>query len=1026
MNINSLYFFDKNGENLNLEQVDSVWKGTIYFEPISTYLFNNENIFILEKVGLDYRFPVLSPNQYFKFSWNSTKNSNEFFIYEVKRDFQLRESFISKLDQFTVSYSELNPSGTSPLDIKAPLQINIAFNPTVEIKYERTLSIYIVTNQVETKFAEIGFYGEGVEEDERFKIWAQNFGIKFLKEDANILKDYDIKEAVPDWQKVNQARKELLVSKEHVYPYIGTYKGLSNFINLLGYKDVLKVKEYWRNTNNISSGNNQYRLVDISDYLDDGIIDSLEVGDVNNNRVFKKTEFLALVYQFTRETSDFDDDGVPIVEETTQFTVNEIFYKLNGLSEKLKAEIIPVNVKIKDVIGEFIYFQKITLSLWTDDTRIFDVPLNQEMKVNSFPQPKTTEITIRTVDPLFRAKEFDGLDFGLDRLNFGTVDPYEFNQKYTQEQNLQLIEYVESYYTSVKNQRAKNVGQRLAWETGDEPQRNIATPVVLSIDIQKILIQDLKGVKLEDLTEIYPGLNQYWTLENISFKNFYEIEWVIEKKAPNPYSFSYRGKVVDLYKLAHFLPYSGDYKVTAKVYDFYGNSTVISSNILIEATKPHIVGFTRLEDKFDYHVGNLSNVQLQDFGASPLYYPKVNVLSNEGAINKIDIYKNLLEWISFYKNRYGLGQNILDAELYDPISNSYVPFTSTTQNNPKKSYWGLGEDGIPLTLKDFRNIELGSLYWLRLTNLIHLDDFNAGFYIRNPKAGEKIKASLYSDYALPSFSSLEELVDKLNDSEHPFISMFIFEIINGRKSDGQYIIHAQARFLSKITYHILSEIGGFSPSPKPSPSPSGSGSKMSIDKYTFFLPRKTFSKGLIDYLKALSPVFEDETMFLLAKTSDVLSGAVQDPGFWKEQKYWDFNNDVQRGHLPSTIDQNAFNISDIKIFDETFIMPQNNIGFFVVNNIDGKSEFIWTLSNTISGEEIIRVKSVPFFVWKFKDLGKFSLSVRIYDNRKNEYFGISENLINVFDKKQYIRYTEDQLNTRKLKLTQGRVSRVLV
>ena len=51
----------------------------------------------------------------------------------------------------------------------------------------------------------------------------------------------------------------------------------------------------------------------------------------------KKTEFLAIVYQFTRATDSFDDDGIPIIEETTEFTVNEIFYKLNLLNDKLNA-----------------------------------------------------------------------------------------------------------------------------------------------------------------------------------------------------------------------------------------------------------------------------------------------------------------------------------------------------------------------------------------------------------------------------------------------------------------------------------------------------------------------------------------------------------------------------------------------------------------------------------------------------------------------------------------------------------------
>ena len=1022
MTVNSLLFFDKFGENLNLKLVSNVWTGTIYLDNVSTYLFDNENIFILEKVGADYKFPTLNPGDSFEFKWSSTENKDELFLYEVVRDISLKENFISKVETFEVTYASLYPGGNSQLDLKLPMQVNIAFSPSDEIKFERILQIYYKTSSSSTLIANISFYGEGIEEDERFEVWAKNFGIKFLKEDANLLKDYDIKEAIPDWQKVNQARKELLVSKEHIFPYIGTYKGLSNFVNILGYKDILQIKEYWLNINPRSSYYNKMSMVDISDYLDDGKIDTLDLVDKNSGirggKQFKKTEFLALVYQFTKATNEFDDDGIPIVEETTEFTVNEIFYKLNKLNKKLKDEILPINVKIKDIIGEFIYFQKLTISYWRDDNQIFDYNLNQGFGFDVSPSNISTTLTVRDLNPLFRSKISSGIDFGLDRINLGDVDPYEHGQKYSKAQNLQLIEYIESYYTSIKDQRASNIGKKLSWEYGDDPEKKIGSPVILSISTEKLTLQDLKGVKLEDLDAMYPGMDPYWTLENIDYRNFYEITWKITKGSPNPYNFEYRGRISDLNKIAHFLPNPGEYRVIAEISDFFGNITVLSQSVTVDEILPQILAFTRLEDKFDYTVSNLHNVQLQDFGASTLYYPKVTVLDNEEAVFKIDIYKNLLEWISFYKNRYGLGQNINDAELYDINTNTYIPYNDPSQNHPKKLYWGLGEDGVPIKLKDFRDIRIGDLYWLRLTNLIHLDDFNAGFYLRNPKPGNSIKILLYSEYIIPNFSTLEELVQILNTSDHPAISLFNYEIINGRKSDGQYVIHAEAKFLSRIMYHILSSLGG--PSPSPSPSPSNRGIGGGSDKYTFFLPKGVYSKSAVNFLKSISPVFDEETLFLHAKTSDILSGAVQDPLFWQDQKYWKFAEDQQRGYLPTTIDQNAFNITDIKLFEETFAIPENGIVFFVINNIDGKNDFRWTLIDSF-GNEVIKVKSVPFFVWKFKDLGNFSIQAEVFDAKSSRYVNKLENFIRVLDKRSYISETERKLNDRKLKLNRNRV-----
>jgi hypothetical protein len=161
-------------------------------------------------------------------------------------------------------------------------------------------------------------------------------------------------------------------------------------------------------------------------------------------------------------------------------------------------------------------------------------------------------------------------------------------------------------------------------------------------------------------------------------------------------------------------------------------------------------------------------------------------------------------------------------------------------------------------------------------------------------------------------------------------------------------------------------------------------------------------------------------MFLLAKTSDVLSGAVQDPSFWQEKKYWKYENGRQIGHLPTTIDQNAFNINDIKLFEESFVVPENAFVFFVINNLDGKNDFLWTLTDSTTGEEVFRVRSVPFFVWKFKDIGTYSLSVTVTDNRRTQYSSQVKNLIRVLGKREYTRNIESRLNRRKIDLLKDR------
>ena len=1005
MNVQNLNFFDKFGKNLNFlyDNIDSLWRGKIFFKNISIYLFDNENLFILEEISTNtYKFPTLAQGQSLKFVWQDSKNSDEVFLYDVVRDTTLLENFINKIESSTVSHSDFSNS-PAPLDIKMPLQVNIAFSPNTEIAYERKLLVNLIDGSTETTIAEFDIYGEGIEEEERFRIWAQNFGIRFLREDANILKDYDIKEAFPNMDALNKARKQLLVNKEEIYPYIGTYRGLINFINILGYRDLLKVKEYWQNINASSAYFNKLAMVDITDYLDDGKIQSLDLVDKNSNlksgKQFKKTEFLALVYEFTRVTGEFDDDGIPLIEETTDFTVDEVFYKLNLLQKKLKTEILPINVKIKDVIGEFIYFQKLTINYWPDSTIIRDYQINESVEIGVYPG-NSTNLVLRSLDPLYRQSDPNGVDFGVVRFNDSAKNPFENFQYYAKSEIPAIVEYITEFYDNIRDQRLPDLGARLSWEYGDDPQRVIGAPVVLVADINKLTLNDVKGVKLEDLDEIAVGISAYWTLENIDFRNYYEIKWKITRPGPNPYNFEYRGRIADLYQLPHFLPFAGKYRITIELYDFCGNISVFSKFIEVsDQMKPEIIAFSRIEDKFEYSIKNLSNVQLRDFGSSPIYYPKINVLDNEDSAVKIDLYKNLTEWGSFFMNRYGMGQNVYDVDIYDVDTAAYVAYNDPLQNHPRKRYWGLGENDTPITLKDFRDIEIGSLYWMRLNSFVHVDDFEAGFYFYTPTAGDTIQISLFTPYVIPAFISLDDLCTIMNASIDPAISLFTYSVLNGTD------VHAQAKFLSKELYHTISY----------------SGATITGDTYTYFTPKKVFSTSLVNHLVANYPAFEEENLFVFAKTSDVLSGNMQNPNFWVDD-YWYFDNNQQYGFIPTTIDQNVFNLGDIKLFKDTFTIPENGIVFFVVNNLDGKNDFIWSLTNTVTGEEMMRVKSVPFFIWKFKDIGNFSLSVRVIDNRETNYENSVQNFIRVLNKTQYSFEIEDRLNVRKNYLIKNSVA----
>ena len=509
MNISKLRFFDKNGEAYNLEYITngstSYWYGADYFLPISTALYDVSNIFILEETNGEYHFPDLGTGGRLTAKWKTSKDADNFFLYTITAPTPEDDnSYLTRRSQIEISQSDFG-SNFNFAAHKYPLQLNVAFNPFIEKAYNRELEIFWYNGSTEVKIAEIGFYGEGEDEDERFRVWLANFGVKFNREDAEILKDYDLKEALPDWQEVNRARKELLVNRDQVYPYVGTYKGMINLINLMGYRDVLKVKEYWQNVDKSSPYYEKFAQIDITDMLDDGIVQNIDLvnrnAQIKKGERFAKTEFLALVYEFSKPSDDYDDDGLPIVEFTTDFSVNEIFYKLNLLSEKLKVEVLPINVSIKDIIGEFIYFQKFNLRYWPDRTDIVATELNEKFKAKIlYPNTSAQELVIRDIKALFPKENLTSA-FPFVTFNISSEYPYKNGQYYDTAQTPSFIQAIANYYTHEKAYEFNFHGQPNPFKEGDDAHGQTGCPIVLLSDIAELTLKDLDGSSFDEFRD---------------------------------------------------------------------------------------------------------------------------------------------------------------------------------------------------------------------------------------------------------------------------------------------------------------------------------------------------------------------------------------------------------------------------------------------------------------------------------------------------------------------------------------------
>ena len=851
MNINNLVFFDRNGESYNFSQnSDGVWQGADYFLPISTSLYDVSNIYILEKVGNSYKFPTLSPGSSLQFRWRTAEAKDEFFLFTIAKEDPHTDSptYISRQTSLDINYEDINPGGLNDLDLTYPLQVNVGFSPNLEQAYTRVLDVYYENGANTELVLTITFYGEGEDEDSRFRVWLENFGIKFNLDDALLLKNYDLKEGLPDWKQLNQARKELLVNRDQIYPYVGTYKGLMNLINILGYRDVLRVKEYWQDQDTKSAYYQKYAMVDVTDLMDDGVLDEIDLVDLNGQikkgGKFKKTELLALAYEFSVASDNYDDDGIPEVEFTTEFEVNEIFYKLNRLATKLKKEILPVNVIIKDIIGEFIYFNKFNLRSWSDVTYINSLEINDnyDLLVN---QPLTTEhaYLIRDIKTLYR-KLTNTYEFPEISFNNSLADPYQNSQKYPVSELNGLMTAVEDYYSALSNYEFLQHGQPNPLTSGDDISGKVGCPVNLEAYLPDFTLKQLDGSKFIDFA------NTHYTIGNIRYRNGYEIEWNIV--GPQGYVFNWRGILSDLVRIPHVLPHIGNYSIKATVYDMQGGQNVTYKNITVLPEEPVIQIFTKLQDKSRYDFKNLKNVTIGDLKDSPLYLPFANVV--QGQNQAIEMALHYLDW-NTYSNNFGVGNPQGEAEIFTE-ENGYEFISSTT--NHVAAQWGTGTGlfGQP-TLKDYKFTTIGELTLNRLGDLSYVPDRLNGFILDLPNLNTITQINFAdwdpaNSYTVTAYTNAVDLCAQLNLATHPQVAEYRYVPINGK-------VHAQAKIQDRSLHRILrltDSLGGY------------------YRVYTFSYPANVYSYGLVNTLNSqLAQVgrkIDEDLLFLTVPFDDLL------------------------------------------------------------------------------------------------------------------------------------------------------------
>lgn len=244
------------------------------------------------------------------------------------------------------------------------------FNLTTDIiedetSFENGIYLDFTIKVVDKEIGRFFTYGQTEEEDIRFKIELGNVGKLVAPDDVFIFKEYDIEEGGIDWTYLNKKRKEMMMMKHLIYPYIGSYKSIINAINFFGYND-LQLNEYYRNVDTSSANFSKLFKVEIPDIFDNSVEGWVENDFIKHtipNDKYDTTNMFNLTYFVT------DKEGNNVLN----YTLDEIIIKLQGLKYWLKKNIIPLTHKIMDITGRSYFTNGIQVQHRLHDVKIYNI-----------------------------------------------------------------------------------------------------------------------------------------------------------------------------------------------------------------------------------------------------------------------------------------------------------------------------------------------------------------------------------------------------------------------------------------------------------------------------------------------------------------------------------------------------------------------------------------------------------------------------------------------------------------------------
>ena len=417
----NLLFFDKQGNpcNFTYDTTEEMWLGTMYLPRVSVNIFATESLYILEKfidkntLDICYGKPhvydptVTSTYDYLYTEWEED-NTEHIFLFEY--DPTATNPYLTTIDSKNLSVDR-DPNET--IDTSTGIKVTdiitndiLTLDIALQSDEEEILRRYLLIKDGYdgSTIARIDIYGETEGEDVRLESMSHHLGYQFLTYDTTMFKESDVEEQMLDFSLLNRKRKEILLEGSNITPHIGAYKGLINSIKYFGYND-LKIREYWKNINPDSPHYGKYRSTGIIDIFD-STVDFSDPNILLPNRDYKKTNLFNLLYRMNEIVKGvYDDFGMPVVQETSQYTAEEAMIKLYGLQKILKEYFLPTNSRILDISAEADFFGKESLRCNVNfgKTDVIDVGVHPDFKV--FPNSIGYIRDLRTINDLIWPEE---------------------------------------------------------------------------------------------------------------------------------------------------------------------------------------------------------------------------------------------------------------------------------------------------------------------------------------------------------------------------------------------------------------------------------------------------------------------------------------------------------------------------------------------------------------------------------------------------------------------------------------------